>query len=83
MPRRDIIAGPFQPNWESLRQFECPKWFRDAKLGIWSHWGPQAVPMYGDWYARGTPVTCMWRDRTSTATIGARTAIRRSLGTRM
>lgn len=52
MPRRDIIAGPFQPNWESLRQFECPKWFRDAKLGIWSHWGPQAVPMYGDWYAR-------------------------------
>jgi alpha-L-fucosidase len=47
-----IQPGPFKPTWESLRQYECPPWFRDAKLGIWSHWGPQAVPMYGDWYAR-------------------------------
>jgi alpha-L-fucosidase len=43
---------PFQPTWESLRRFQCPEWFRDAKFGIWSHWGPQSVPMYGDWYAR-------------------------------
>ena len=42
----------FEPTFESLRQFECPKWFKDAKFGIWSHWGPQSVPMYGDWYAR-------------------------------
>jgi alpha-L-fucosidase len=48
----DIEKGPFEPTWESLRTFECPDWFRDAKFGIWSHWGPQAVPMYGDWYAR-------------------------------
>jgi alpha-L-fucosidase len=47
-----IEKGPFEPTWESLRQFECPQWFRDAKFGIWSHWGPQAVPMFGDWYAR-------------------------------
>jgi len=47
-----ICSGPFAPAWESLRQYECPGWFRDAKLGIWSHWGPQSVPMYGDWYAR-------------------------------
>jgi alpha-L-fucosidase len=47
-----IENGPFKPTWESLRQFHCPDWFRDAKFGIWSHWGPQAVPMYGDWYAR-------------------------------
>ena len=47
-----IAEGPFGPAWESLRQFECPDWFRDAKFGIWSHWGPQSVPMYGDWYAR-------------------------------
>lgn len=44
--------GPFAATWESLRSFDCPPWFRDAKLGIWSHWGPQAVPMYGDWYAQ-------------------------------
>jgi alpha-L-fucosidase len=43
----------FQPTFESLTQYQCPDWFRDAKFGIWSHWGPQSVPMAGDWYARG------------------------------
>jgi alpha-L-fucosidase len=42
----------FKASFESLRTFECPSWFRDAKFGIWSHWGPQSVPMAGDWYAR-------------------------------
>ena len=42
----------FEPTFESLLQHECPSWFRNAKFGIWSHWGPQSVPMYGDWYAR-------------------------------
>jgi len=42
----------FEPNFDSLKTYECPEWFADAKFGIWSHWGPQSVPMYGDWYAR-------------------------------
>ena len=37
---------------DSLTKQDCPEWFRDAKFGIWAHWGPQAVPMEGDWYAR-------------------------------
>lgn len=50
----------FTPCFESLMEYKCPEWFRDAKFGIWSHWGPQSVPMNGDWYARnmyvqGTP----------------------------
>ena len=50
----------FEPTFDSLRQYTAPDWFRDAKFGIWSHWGPQSVPMFGDWYARnmyieGTP----------------------------
>ncbi len=48
-----IADGPFKPTIESLKQYRCPDWFRDAKFGIWAHWGPQAVPMNGDWYARG------------------------------
>ena len=48
----EIEQGPFEPTWDSLRTFACPEWFRDAKLGIWAHWGPQCVAMYGDWYAR-------------------------------
>ena len=42
----------FQATWESLKHYECPEWFRDAKFGIWAHWGPQSVPRQGDWYAR-------------------------------
>jgi alpha-L-fucosidase len=52
MTEFNIESGPFEPTWESLRQYRCPDWFRDAKFGIWSHWGPQSVPMYGDWYAQ-------------------------------
>lgn len=44
--------GPFQPTDESLKQYQCPEWFRDAKFGIWSHWGPQCVPENSGWYAR-------------------------------
>ncbi|MFI3247692.1 MAG: alpha-L-fucosidase [Rikenellaceae bacterium] len=47
-----MADGIFQPNDESLKQYEYPEWFSDAKFGIWSHWGPQAVPRQGDWYAR-------------------------------
>lgn len=50
----------FDASFESLHRYTAPDWFRDAKFGIWSHWGPQSVPMFGDWYARnmyieGTP----------------------------
>jgi len=44
--------GPYKPTWESLLQYECPEWYRDAKFGIWNHWSPQCVPEDGDWYAR-------------------------------
>ena len=42
----------FRADFDSLRAYQCPDWFRDAKFGIWSHWGPQSVPMQNDWYAR-------------------------------
>lgn len=44
--------GKFEPTWESLSQYEVPEWFRNAKFGIWAHWGPQCQPEAGDWYAR-------------------------------
>jgi alpha-L-fucosidase len=47
-----IAEGPYKPTDESLMQYKYPDWFRDAKFGIWAHWGPQAVPRQGDWYAR-------------------------------
>ena len=51
-PNVPITQGPFQPNWDSLAQYQCPEWFRDAKFGIWAHWTAQCVPEQGDWYAR-------------------------------
>jgi alpha-L-fucosidase len=47
-----IAPGKFQPTWASLGQYQTPDWFRDAKFGIWAHWGPQCEPEEGDWYAR-------------------------------
>jgi alpha-L-fucosidase len=45
-------TGKFEPTWESLSQYQTPEWFRDAKFGLWAHWGPQCQPEQGDWYAR-------------------------------
>jgi len=47
-----MAQGSFQPTWESLQQYKVPEWFRNAKFGIWAHWGPQCQPEQGDWYAR-------------------------------
>ncbi len=54
------MKAHFEPTFASLHTYSAPDWFRNAKFGIWSHWGPQSVPMFGDWYARnmyieGTP----------------------------
>lgn len=49
---RVVASGPFQPSWESLKQYKAPDWFKDAKFGIWAHWSAQCVPEQGDWYAR-------------------------------
>jgi alpha-L-fucosidase len=48
----DLRPGPFNSSVASLETYRTPDWFRDAKFGIWSHWGPQAVAGQGDWYAR-------------------------------
>jgi len=52
-PGFGVAPGPFQPAWDSLAAgFQVPEWFRDAKFGIWAHWGPQSQPEQGDWYAK-------------------------------
>ncbi len=41
----------YEPNWASLSRYEIPAWFRDAKFGIFIHWGAYAVPAFGsEWY---------------------------------
>ena len=49
-----IAAGPFAPTWNSINTNYpgSPAWLRDAKFGIWVHFGPQSAGQSGDWYAR-------------------------------
>ena len=43
----------YQANWESLSKYKTPEWFRDAKFGIFIHWGVYSVPAFGsEWYPR-------------------------------
>lgn len=54
LPPLPVASGIYQQDWEELgRLYSVPEWWRDAKFGAWSHWDPQSMPEYGDWYARG------------------------------
>ena len=45
--------GPFRADWESLAKYQQPKWYEDAKFGIFIHWGVYAVPgAENEWYPR-------------------------------
>ncbi len=46
--------GPYTAEWESLKKHEAaPEWFRDAKFGIYFHWGVYSVPAFiNEWYPR-------------------------------
>ena len=51
----EIASGPFTADWKSFTADKIqrePSWWREAKLGVWFHWGPQAMGRNGDWYAR-------------------------------
>jgi alpha-L-fucosidase len=44
----------YKPNWKSIGSHPTPEWFKDAKFGIYTHWGPYSVPAYGPngtWYS--------------------------------
>jgi alpha-L-fucosidase len=46
--------GNFEETWESLAKVDRePEWFKDAKFGIYFHWGVYSVPAYdSEWYPR-------------------------------
>lgn len=50
----EVIAnGEFKDNWESLSQYQLAAWYRNAKFGIFIHWGLYSVPAFeSEWYSR-------------------------------
>ncbi len=73
------LAQTYQPNWESIDQRPVPQWFKDAKFGIFIHWGVYAVPgwstkgNYAEWYQQGLQTTDTARMRFHKAKFGDRT----------
>ena len=47
-----IESGPVSATEDSIKTIQCPEWFRDAKFGIWSHWGPGCISGVSQNYAR-------------------------------
>jgi alpha-L-fucosidase len=55
MAKVDAVTahGPFHADWESLAAYRVPEWFRDAKFGVFLHWGVYSVPAFAnEWYSR-------------------------------
>jgi len=52
-------SAKFEPTFESLQTANAvPEWFKDAKLGIYFHWGVYSVPAFAnEWYPRHMYVT--------------------------
>ena len=73
------FAQDYKPNWESLDLRPVPKWFRDAKFGIFIHWGVYSVPgwctkgNYAEWYQQGLQTNDTARQRYHQAKFGNRT----------
>jgi len=68
--KEPIARGKFEPTWQSLSQYKVPEWFRNAKFGIWAHWGPQCQAEYGDWYARALYEENSWQYKHHVQTYG-------------
>ncbi|MDE6639122.1 MAG: alpha-L-fucosidase [Acetatifactor sp.] len=48
-----IAKGPYRADWNSLSAYRVPEWYKNAKLGIFIHWGIYSVPAFGnEWYSR-------------------------------
>ena len=50
---RQAHAGPYQPDWATLLKYQQPQWYKDAKFGVFIHWGVYSVPAAeNEWYPR-------------------------------
>lgn len=53
LSKKIVAQEKYQATWESLKKYQTPEWFKDAKFGIFIHWGVYSVPAFGsEWYPR-------------------------------
>lgn len=74
-----VFSQSYQPTWQSLDSRPVPQWFRNAKFGIFIHWGVYSVPgwsskgSYAEWYQQGLQTTDSARKRFHQQKFGNRT----------
>lgn len=68
----EVIAnGRYKDTWESLQQYQPPRWYADAKFGIFIHWGVYSVPAFGsEWYSRNMYIKDSWEFKHHVETYG-------------
>lgn len=53
LSKKIVAQERYQATWESLKKYQTPEWFKDAKFGIFIHWGVYSLPAFGsEWYPR-------------------------------
>ncbi len=50
----------FEPTWDSIDRRPSPKWYTDAKFGIFIHWGVYSVPAYAAVNVKGENPYAEW-----------------------
>jgi len=73
-PQASASAKAYDANWESLNTRPCPQWWKDAKFGIFIHWGVYSVPAFApcgkdsvyDCYAEHYANPNRWKDGSET-----------------
>ncbi len=70
-----IAKGPFRADWQSLSAYQVPDWYKDAKFGIFIHWGVYSVPAFGnEWYPRNMYIEGSAENKHQIATYGPLTS---------
>jgi alpha-L-fucosidase len=68
-------AGPFTTDWDTLAKYTEPEWYKDAKFGIFIHWGVYSVPAFGsEWYPRNMYMEGSPENKHQVATYGPLTS---------
>ena len=60
---RQASKKVYKATTESLASHPTPAWFREAKFGIFIHWGVYSVPAFHEWYVEFMSPRSTWGKR--------------------
>ncbi len=57
---RALAAPAYEATWDSIDRRPVPKWYTDAKFGIFIHWGVYSVPAFAPVNVKGETPYAEW-----------------------